>query len=418
MKYTQLLKDPNLPVPKPTKSFWQNPGHEKLLGIKSKKLPSQRDIVIIGSGMTACSVSKELLSTDLSGTITVLEAREVCSGATGRNGGRITCIAVRDYDKYRRLFGDEAAKAIVRFELGHHDEIEAAALELGPELFKKTEVRRDETIATVFSEHKLQEFRDMHANFEAAFPDLVGKVKMLGHEIQDIYGLKGAKGGFLSATGGVWAYRLVTSIFAKLLNEHGARFAIETGTPVLQITRDPSSAKAIHPYVVTTPRGSIRAKHIVHCTEGHTAHLVPNLRGILVPRRGQMSVQNPGKAFKDRQGRRSYSFNYEHGFDYLSQNPHTGQIFIGGGDLRGFDAGLDIHGVASDAEESIPAKSHLTGILPVIFGREGWGEEEPAPLTAYPWSACCHRKPLVLVELGTCKLAQNGSLPVTGAMVW
>jgi glycine/D-amino acid oxidase-like deaminating enzyme len=184
--YDQLRRDPGLPVPNPTRSFWQQPGHDKLLGIKSKELPSRRNIVIIGSGMTACSVSKELLASDLSGTVTVLEAREVCSGATGRNGGRITCIAVRDFDKYRRLYGDEDAKKIVRFELGHYDEMAAAAQELGPELFRKTEVRQDETVATVFSDHKLQEFRDMHANFEAAFPDLAGRIKMLGNEIQEV----------------------------------------------------------------------------------------------------------------------------------------------------------------------------------------------------------------------------------------
>jgi glycine/D-amino acid oxidase-like deaminating enzyme len=96
-----------------------------------------------------------------------------------------------------------------------------------------------------------------------------------------------------------------------------------------------------------------------------------------------MSVQNPGSAFRDQKGRRSYSFNYEHGFDYLSQNPHTGQIFIGGGELSGFDGGLSIHGISSDAEESIPAKSHLTGVLPVIFGRDGWGEEKPGTPTLH-----------------------------------
>lgn len=140
------------------------------------------------------------------------------------------------------------------------------------------------------------------------------------------------------------------------------------------------------PYLIRTPRGEIRAKHVVHCTEGHSAHLLPHLRGILVPRRGQMSVQNPGSTFEDSQGKRSWSFYFQTGFDYLSQNAHTGEVYIGGGELGGFDSGLEIHGIASDAEENVGAKSHLAGILPVVFGKEAWGSERPGkPLIKASW---------------------------------
>lgn len=129
------------------------------------------------------------------------------------------------------------------------------------------------------------------------------------------------------------------------------------------------------------------AKHVVHCTEGHTSHLIPALRGILVPRRGQMSVLNPGRQFRGTRGGRSWSFYFDTGFDYLSENEHTGELFVGGGELGGLTTGLEIHGISSDAGEVISSKSHLAGILPVAFGSNGWGEERPGkPLMKASWT--------------------------------
>lgn len=100
-----------------------------------------------------------------------------------------------------------------------------------------------------------------------------------------------------------------------------------------------------------------------------------------------MTVLNPGTTFKDSESQTSRSFYYLNGFDYLSQNPRTSEVFIGGGDVGGIDEGLEVHGIASDAEESIAAKSHLTGILPVLFGPDRWGKERPdRPLLKASWS--------------------------------
>ncbi|KAK7420759.1 hypothetical protein QQX98_002563 [Neonectria punicea] len=380
--YGQLAKDPSLPVSKPTQSYWQVPVNERLRGIQSPALPSQRDVIIIGSGITACSVSRELLASGYSGSVSVLEAREVCSGATGRNGGRINCVAVLDFDKYTRIFGVEAAEKIVRFELAHFDEILHAAEGLGHELFAKSEVRRVDTVAAVFDDEKLEQLTVMLANFEAALPDLAGQWSIIGEDVRQKYGLENAKGALIGRAGAAWPYRLITSLFEQLLDQYHQQFSIEADTPALSITRDQRNE---FPYTIKTPRGKIQAKHIVHCTEGHISHLVPQLRGILVPRRGQMSVQNPGSAFP-KGGKQSWSFYFKDGFDYLIQNQYTGEIFIGGGELGGFETALDIHGISSDAEENLAAKSHLAGILPVVFGQKGWGDEQPGkPLMKASW---------------------------------
>ena len=180
MDFDRLIRDPGLPDSNPTKSYWQSPGNQKVLNIQSSTLPDSRDVVVLGSGITGCSVASTLLRDAPSLSISVLDAREICSGATGRNGGRINCTAVQDYDKYRKIFRDEVAKHIVRFELAHLDAILAFAEEQGPEILKKSEVRRVPAVAAVFEDSKLAELQNMLNNFEHAFPDLKGNWEIIG----------------------------------------------------------------------------------------------------------------------------------------------------------------------------------------------------------------------------------------------
>lgn len=79
-----------------------------------------------------------------------------------------------------------------------------------------------------------------------------------------------------------------------------------------------------------------------------------------------MTVQAPGPEYLALDGQRSWSFYFENGFDYLSQNLRTGDVFLGGGDI-GQEAYLSQLGEPSDENESVVAKAHLVGILPSIF---------------------------------------------------
>ena len=50
------------------------------------ELPLTADYVVIGSGISGTCISWFLLEQNPQLQVVVLEAREVCSGATGRNG--------------------------------------------------------------------------------------------------------------------------------------------------------------------------------------------------------------------------------------------------------------------------------------------------------------------------------------------
>jgi hypothetical protein len=89
---TKNSMDPGLPCSNPTKSAWQIPPDPLQNYRSTERLPTDiLDVVIIGSGFSGASVAWHLLRGDGHPRQTafkalMLEARDVCSGATGRNG--------------------------------------------------------------------------------------------------------------------------------------------------------------------------------------------------------------------------------------------------------------------------------------------------------------------------------------------
>ena len=86
------VKDPGLPASKPTVSSWLIPPDSLANYRSSAVLPSDVvDVVIVGSGFSGTSVAWHLLHGDGEPrpkhlSCLMLEARDICSGATGRNG--------------------------------------------------------------------------------------------------------------------------------------------------------------------------------------------------------------------------------------------------------------------------------------------------------------------------------------------
>lgn len=86
----------SLPRNGPTTSYWQDPPDRIADHRTTEALPgSVVDVVIIGSGMTGAAVAWNLLRhipvtdgipANEKPNIVMLEARQACSGATGRNG--------------------------------------------------------------------------------------------------------------------------------------------------------------------------------------------------------------------------------------------------------------------------------------------------------------------------------------------
>lgn len=78
------------PVENPMTSYWLRNPDPLAAYSSSESVPEHCDIAIIGTGLAGVATAYHILSDPStaakSPTVVLLEAREVCSGATGRNG--------------------------------------------------------------------------------------------------------------------------------------------------------------------------------------------------------------------------------------------------------------------------------------------------------------------------------------------
>jgi glycine/D-amino acid oxidase-like deaminating enzyme len=103
--------DPGLPEKYPLPSWWLQNSRNPLANFQSTpQLPEETDVLIIGAGYTGASTAyhlSKLIGKDCS--ITVLDARGVAGGATGRNGGHLKPYNHRNILRDTKLFGEDYA---------------------------------------------------------------------------------------------------------------------------------------------------------------------------------------------------------------------------------------------------------------------------------------------------------------------
>lgn len=166
----RLCNDPGLPHPNPTSSYWQEPVLESVAALQSPQLDENTDILVIGSGITGCSVARHLLDGNNNLKITVLEARTVCSGATGRNGGHVKAVPEYSFAELVPSLGKEEADAVIRFTLANPEALLQVKDTLSPELQKYCEVRRVESLNLFTDDGAVSQFESLLEDFERSHP--------------------------------------------------------------------------------------------------------------------------------------------------------------------------------------------------------------------------------------------------------
>lgn len=106
------------PVPNPVKSFWNAESRPLDNHRTTPDLPSDADVVIIGSGFAGVATAYHILkdSSPSTPSIVLLEARTICSGATGRNGGHVKPDVYFNVPRYTKMYGAAAAAELAAFE--------------------------------------------------------------------------------------------------------------------------------------------------------------------------------------------------------------------------------------------------------------------------------------------------------------
>ena len=141
-----------------------------------------------------------------------------------------------------------------------------------------------------------------------------------------------------------WPYRLLTGVFKVMLEKYQRRLHVETRTPVSTVIYS-AEGQSEYPYMVSTGRGIVRAKHVFHCTNAFASHLLPQVRGKVYPHRLVMSTMQRGPRFPNEGDKLSWLFyrnraldsrtdSYDMGMSWMQQNAVTGKLYFGGGSQK------------------------------------------------------------------------------------
>ncbi|KAJ5784980.1 uncharacterized protein N7503_010192 [Penicillium pulvis] len=387
-----LNKPPGLPSPQPTMSAWQEPRHPTVGAVQSPRLPSEVDVAIIGSGVTGSGVAYTLLNHPNASKlrVTILEAREAVSGATGRNGGHLVSNADELFPPVAEIMGMKEAKSVAHLSertIARLKEIAAGLSEKDQEAAELRSLASTivfEDKKTFHEAKRAIEFVQQNKDLSAyALPETIVPVEHATEKWKFNPNIAGAAQ--QTGAAALWPYRLFTALYKILIEEHQGRFTLETNTPVGSISYEPNAPEDNAAYLLQTPRGSIRAHHVIHCTNGHAGHLIPGLVGKLWPVRGTMSRQKLGPSFPRLGDQFSWSYRSKPSMDsstgiidiglyYAQQNVQTGDLWIGG-EVQKIDDMLS----ADDSVISEHAKSNLCSVVPKILQ----GSEPVEPISVW-----------------------------------
>lgn len=351
-----------LPQDNPTSPYWLSEGSSLSNHRSTEELPSEADVVIIGSGYSGATAAYYLLEKDdgKRPSVIILEARDTCSGATGRNGGHLKSDVYYAAPVNQRSYGIKVAEQLSRFEVEQVFSVkrlvEKEHIDCDFELTRGIDVfldqaRLDEAVAS-FTELKARGFQ---------FPDDL-------HFIQDakkaeqVSGVKGALGAFSATAGTVWPYKLVTHLLRRCL-EWGAN--LQTYTPVLTV----SGADNGH-WTLDTPRGKITAKKVIVATNGYT--LLPELADKITPAKGvACRIAIPADSTKPAPHlNNSYSIRYGPGeYDYLISRT-DGSIIVGGAKQAVLQQDSYWHNNADDSSLIPGAEQYFDNYMQRTF--HGW----------------------------------------------
>ncbi|KAH8649977.1 FAD dependent oxidoreductase [Xylariales sp. PMI_506] len=379
---------PTLPSTNPTIAAWQEPPHPSVATAQSAVLPSEADIVIIGSGICGTSAASTLCSHPAASglRIVMLEARNACSGATGRNGGHLVSDTPLEFKGLIERLGLDAAKDVFRFSEANILQLRKVIEALPETDREKVEYRTVDSLAGFANQEVLDHAMESTELLEKHCPSEVLQHKFLSKEeavktynYDNIVGAAAQVG-----AGALWPYHLITAILASLLEEHKGRFSLETNTAVTDLTYDTtvSDEATGYPYLLTTSRGTLKAKKVLHCTNGYSAHLLPNLVGKLHPLRGTMSRQTMSSEFPRVGDKWSFSHYSRGGYNpetglltvglyYAQQNAVTGDLFIGGESQPIAEILNSDDSVVSEA-----ARESLISFTPTMFLKGGKSVEQ------------------------------------------
>ena len=265
------------PVANPVRSFWN--AHPRPLDNHrtTPTLPSTCDVLIVGAGFAGVATAYHLLQEEPSLSVVLLEARGVCSGASGRNGGHVKPDTYFNVPKYAEMFGLEEAAKLAAFEASNvravKDLVEREGLDCDFHLTRAVDVYLD-------AQHARQTEAAYRKLIEPGAVDLSDVQLVPESDAERVSGVKGARCAFTFTAAHLWPAKMVHQLLEKLLKKG---LNLQTNTPVDSVS---SSPDADGRWTVHTDRGAVHASKVIYATNGYTASILPEYKDRIVPVRG------------------------------------------------------------------------------------------------------------------------------------
>ncbi|KAF9882275.1 hypothetical protein CkaCkLH20_00311 [Colletotrichum karsti] len=248
---------------------------------RSAPLPEEDvDVVVIGSGITAAAVLHNLAEKRHDLKVAVVEARGICSGATGRNGGHLCRAEGTELRNLVEELGFEEAVRLSNFGVRNRDLTLSAIDKLG--IQDKVDLELTGTRVVFASEEEKKtyleelDFAETHGlKFEGHYlkPEKLVEESNIALEM----GQFGAAS--LDKSGTIFPRKLVAELLRDAIRRMPG-LTIHPYNPVRSV--DKISVQTSHgsapSYTTTTDNGIIRSRAVVHATNAYASYLIPSLR--------------------------------------------------------------------------------------------------------------------------------------------
>ncbi|PVH75269.1 FAD dependent oxidoreductase [Cadophora sp. DSE1049] len=361
-------------------SYWMKnfkiPGEAEA---QAADLPSEVDVVIIGSGITGAAVAYRLAQQQSHLRVAMVEARGICSGATGRNGGHIARAEAFDIRHVADKFGVEDAIRIRRMILRNRDMMLEVIEKLG--VADEIDLRLDGGLAVFGSAEEREgfekdmEFAQNHGmTLECSLlsPDQVLEKCSISPEIAK-YGAA-----YLEKAGSMYPRKFIAAMLRHVKTQM-KNFTIHPYHPVTSVSKIAeygNSSTARQSYEIITDKGIIRTRAVVHATNAYASHLLPSLAGkhgvfgckcevIAIQHNHATSTQNPLKQ----------SFGYDQVWHWIMQRPDNGPFIYGWSGIEKLLDYDDSKTLAENHESRAFMSKWLEESFPKTFENVDWGRD-------------------------------------------
>lgn len=341
-------------------SLWQAELQESGFPLTTGPLhgASETDVAIIGAGITGTATALWLARAGAQAT--VLEARSIAAGASGRNGGFISYGTTALYANITQRYGREQARRLWAFTVRNHEFARRFIDELEQSGWACL-YRRNGSLKLALNEPEFEQIIESASLLnEDGWEVKVVQRNDLPVRLRNTY----FGGAYYPANGEFHPARFVTGL-ALLAKQAGAVFHNES--PVIGISVSEDGV------LLSSPGGKVHARTLVLATNAWLPELgalvgANWLSNCITPTRGQIIATEPvsEQLFP-------YPCSADEGYQYWRQLP-DGRLVVGGWRNRSFDTELQTYDETPNdgVQRHLDAFVHQTLDLPQVHITNRW----------------------------------------------